>query len=110
MSAGSPRRTAAPPGRHSGQAPGPGRAAPAAGQPAGRPAQATGPGRSSSAESEQPLGDAAHLHLLRAFGDTVPAMVAVYVLEGLVPGVAQAAENLHRAVGGLAGQPVRAVV
>ena len=37
-------------------------------------------------------------------------MVPVDVLEGLVPGVAQAAEHLHGPVGGLAAQPVGHVI
>src|SRR5690606_21129939 len=61
-------------------------------------------------ETEQVPGDPAHLDLLRPLGDPVPAMVAVDVLERLVAGVPHAAVDLHRAVGGVADEPVGPVV
>ena len=61
-------------------------------------------------EAEHVAGDAAHLDLLGAFGDAVAAVVAVDVLERLVPRVAEAAVHLHGPVGGLAAQPVGPVV
>ena len=54
--------------------------------------------------------DLAQLDLVRALGDPVAAVVAVDVLERHVPRVAHAAAGLHRAVGGVAGEPVGAVV
>src|SRR4051794_38426901 len=51
-----------------------------------------------TAEPEEVLGDLAHLDLLRALGDPVPAVVAVDVLERHVAAVADAAAGLHRAV------------
>src|SRR5215470_15466453 len=60
--------------------------------------------------AEHVPGHPAHLNLLSALGDPVAAMVAVDVLERLVPGVTQPAVNLHRPVRGFAAQPVRPVV
>ena len=61
-------------------------------------------------EAEQVARHPAHLDLLGALGDAVPAVVPVDVLERAVPRVAQAAVHLHGAVGGLAAQPVGHVV
>ena len=61
-------------------------------------------------EAEHVAGDAAHLDLLGALGDPVAAVVAVDVLERLVPRVAEPAVHLHRPVGRLAAQPVGPVV
>src|SRR5215472_4930871 len=61
-------------------------------------------------EAEQVARYPAHLDLLGALGDAVPAVVPVDVLERPVPGVAQAAVHLHGPVGGLAAQPVGHVV
>src|SRR5829696_8066729 len=61
-------------------------------------------------EAEQVPGDVADLDLLGALGDPVPPVVTVDVLERLVARVADAAVDLHRAVGRLADEPVRAEV
>src|SRR5215475_11351935 len=61
-------------------------------------------------EAEQGAGDAADLDLLGALGDAITPVVTVDVLERHVPRVADAAMNLDGAVGGLAHQPVGAVV
>src|SRR3954454_128188 len=63
-----------------------------------------------TAKPEQRPRDVADLDLLRALGDPVAAVVAVDVLEGLVAGVADAAVDLDRAVGGVADEPGGAVV
>src|SRR5215470_10191199 len=55
-------------------------------------------------------GDPPHLDLFGPFGDPVPPVVAVNVLERFMPRVAQPAVHLHRAVGSLAAQPVGPVV
>ncbi len=80
-----------------------------------RPARVPGPRRARRVGHLRPnfehaLRDPADLDLLGALGDPVPAVVAVDVLEGFVPAVADAAVDLHRPVGGLARQPVGAVV
>src|SRR5215211_7113621 len=61
-------------------------------------------------EAEKVPRHVADLDLLGALRDPVAAVVAVDVLERLVAGVADAAVDLHRAVGGLAHQPVGAEV
>src|SRR5690348_7637537 len=63
-----------------------------------------------SSEAKQNLRNPAHLDLLGALGDTVAAMMAVNMLEGLVARVAQAAMHLHRAVCRIAHEPVCAVI
>src|SRR5438552_3014177 len=63
-----------------------------------------------AAKTEHHLCDAPHLYLLRAFGNSIAPMMPVDVLERLVAGIAKATVNLHRAIGGLAYQPVRAIV
>ena len=63
-----------------------------------------------AAEAEQILRHAAHLNFLRALGDAIAAVVAIDVLERQSAAVAHAAMHLHRAVGGLAAQPVRAEI
>ena len=68
------------------------------------------PARSAPDESEQVAGHVSDLHLLRAFGDPVAAMMAVDVLEGLRARVTKAPVDLHRPVGGVAGKAVGAVV
>ena len=50
------------------------------------------------------------LDLFRAFCDAVAAVMAVYMLEWLVAGIAFATKRLHGLVGGLPDQPVSAVV
>src|SRR3546814_10971845 len=52
----------------------------------------------------------AHLNLFRALCDAVAAMVAIAVLERLVPRIADPAMDLHRAVGRLADAAVRPLV
>src|SRR5438270_8106285 len=61
-------------------------------------------------DAEHALRHAANLDLLRAFGDAVPAVVAVDVLEGLVTRVADAAVHLDGEVGRLAHQTVGLIV
>src|SRR5882757_278986 len=57
-------------------------------------------------EAEEVAGHPPHLDLLGALGDPVPPVVAVDVLERLVPAVAQPAEDLHGPVGRFAAQAV----
>src|SRR3546814_18821618 len=52
----------------------------------------------------------AHLNLFRALCDAVAAMVAIDVLDRLVPRIADPAMDLHPAVGGLADEAVRPIV
>src|SRR3546814_15062874 len=54
--------------------------------------------------------DLAHLNLFRALCDEVAAMVAIDVLERLVPRIADPAMDLHGTVGGLADEAVRPIV
>src|SRR3569833_486082 len=61
-------------------------------------------------EAEHVAGDVADLDLITALGDAVAAVVAVDVLELLVPRIAPAAMHLHRPVGGVADQLVALVV
>src|SRR5689334_2520827 len=63
-------------------------------------------GRALLHEPEHVTGDAPHLDFLRAFGDAVATVMAVDVLEGHVARVAEAAMDLHGAVGGFAAQAV----
>src|ERR1700680_818788 len=63
-----------------------------------------------AAETEHHLRDAPHLYLLRAFGNSIASMMPVDVLERFVARIAQPAVDLHRAIGSLANQPVRAIV
>src|ERR1700758_1214963 len=63
-----------------------------------------------AAELEQPLRHPPDLDLLGALGDPVAAVVAVDVLERLVTAVAEAAEKLHRTIGGAAKQAVRCLI
>src|ERR1700738_2595993 len=62
------------------------------------------------AELEQSLRHPADLYLLRALGDSVPAVMPVDVFERLVAGVSDTAEHLHRTVGGITHQAIGAVV
>src|SRR5277367_425933 len=64
----------------------------------------------SAAETEKNLRDAPHLNFLRALRDAIPPMMAIDMLERLVPRIAHAAMHLHRAIGSLANQPIRAVI
>src|ERR1700690_947681 len=57
-------------------------------------------------EAEQVSRDVADLDLLGALGDAVASVVAVDVLERLPARVAQPTVDLHRAVGGIADEPV----
>src|SRR5271166_10834 len=61
-------------------------------------------------DAEQDLGDPPHLDFLGAFGDSVAAMVAKDVLEGLMARVADRAVHLHRTVGGITDQTIRSIV
>src|ERR1700758_3898952 len=63
-----------------------------------------------AAELEQSLRHPPDLDLLGALGDPVAAVVAVHLFERLVTAVAEAAENLHRTIGGVANQSVGAIV
>ena len=66
--------------------------------------------RSSRPEPEQSLRHPSHLDLLGPLGDPVSTVVPINVLERFVSAVADAAEDLHGTVGGLADQSVGAVV
>src|ERR1035441_6606250 len=77
------------------------------------PWQASAPGPrqwSLAAELEQSLGDPADLDLLGALGDPIAAVMTVDVFERLVTAVTEAAEDLHRSIGGVADQSVGAIV
>src|SRR5438309_1145393 len=63
-------------------------------------------GRPLAHEAEHVAGDPANLDLVRPFGDPVAAVVAVDVLEGLVPRIAQASVHLHGLVGRVATETV----
>src|SRR5580704_3756900 len=63
-----------------------------------------------ASEAEHHLGDAPHLYLLRAFGNSIAPVMPIDVLEGLVTRIAHAPVDLHRAIGGLTDQSVRAIV
>src|SRR5258708_17637495 len=60
-------------------------------------------------EAEQRTGDAADLDLFRTLGDAVTSVMAIDVLERRVARIADAAMDLHGAVGGVAHQAVGAV-
>src|SRR6202035_2017150 len=62
------------------------------------------------AELEQSLRHPADLNLLRALGNSVPAVMPVDVFERLVAGVSDTAEHLHRTVGGVTHKAIGAVV
>src|ERR1700728_1093882 len=61
-------------------------------------------------KSEQVLRDAPHLDLLRSFSDAIAPMMAEDVLERFMPRVSDCAMHLHRAVRGVAYEPIRAVI
>src|SRR5579883_2378222 len=52
----------------------------------------------------------ADLDLLGAFGDAIAAVMAIDMLEGLVPGITHAAMDLDREIGRLAGEAIAAVI
>src|ERR1700683_374060 len=60
--------------------------------------------------AEHDLRDAPHLDFLGAFGDAIAPMMPENMLEGLVARIADRSVHLHRAVGRVAHQPIRAVV
>src|SRR5579883_3139921 len=63
-----------------------------------------------AAHAEEMTGDAADLDFLRSLGDAIAAMMAIDVLERLVPRIAQAAMDLDGEIGRLAGKAVAAVI
>src|SRR6185437_5421837 len=60
--------------------------------------------------AEQPAGNFPHLDFLAAFGDAIAAMMAIDMFERFVARIADAAMDLHRAVGSFAAQAVCPVI
>lgn len=52
----------------------------------------------------------ANLNFLCTFRDAIPAMMPIDVFKRLVPGIPQAAMNLHRLISRLAAQTIRLII
>src|SRR3546814_6050226 len=59
---------------------------------------------------EQIGRDLPHLDLFGALGDAIPPVVPINMLERLVARIADAAMDLHRAIGGFADEAVRPII